>query len=115
VPDWWRYGLGGTEQRHYKELINLGYYNLTYRPFFKIEGTFDGTTYQNNNDGYRYPVSFTPKYRFEGYTGTRLFVLTAPLKIDLVLGRFDGKFREVYHTAADGRQEGDDKEFRYIF
>ncbi|MBA3830202.1 MAG: hypothetical protein H0X33_14780 [Taibaiella sp.] len=114
VPDWWRYGLGGSEIRHYKELVNMGVWNLTYRRFRRIEGEWDGTTYQVNSDSSTNPVSPTPRYGFEDLSGTPLFAIVCPIKIDMWKGRFTATFIEVYASSADGTQEGTPT-FKYLF
>lgn len=113
TPNWHRYGL--SETRHFKELVNMAMYNLTYRRFLKIEGDFDGTKYSNNIDLAQYPVSFTPRYKFEDVSANSLFLLCCPVKIDYIKGRFSATFQEVWASAADGTQVGDSSEFKYLF
>lgn len=115
VTDWWRFGLGGSEIRHYKELVNLGVYNLTYRRFFRIEGDFDGTKYIANNDSSIQPLSFTPRYGFEDLPELRLFLMVCPVKMNINKGYFNAVFIEVYKDASDGTQEGDSSTFKYLF
>lgn len=115
VQDWYRYGLGGSEIRHYKELVNLGEFNLTQRRYLKVEGDFNGTKYQVNNDLTIKALSFIPRYGFEDRSPLRLFALIPPVKIDYYKGWFNATFQEVYKDVNDGTQEGSSSEFKYLF
>lgn len=120
-PEWYRfYQIGNINPSgvytHFKKLLNLAQYNLAYRRFYKIEGDFDGLNYSPENDGItRYPHGFHKRYRFVDMAEPREFVLTSPLKYDVVRGWINAKFVEVYKDSADGTQVGDSESFNYLF
>lgn len=114
TPTWYRQGV--TESRHFKELVNIGRYNLGYRRFWHIEGSFSGVNYSPVDDQLNIqPISFHKEYRFTDLTEPRDFILVPPLRINICTGVIKAQFEEIYKTAADGTQEGDDQEFNYIF
>lgn len=119
TPEWYRFGHT-TEQRHYKELTNIGEYNLLRKRFWMIEGSFTGLKYAPANDpASMFPLSMGKIYRFmdaplvAGYN--RDFILVPPLEMDLMTGEFIGRFAEVKNAADDGTLEGDSSEFKYTF
>lgn len=94
-PQWFRFGL--TESRHYKELINIGEYNLLYRRFLTIDGTFRGLTYVPDNIPINHaPIGFHKNYRFSNFPGeNRQFVLLCPFEMDLKTGQTRSLYQEV--------------------
>lgn len=112
---WYRFGL--TEKRHYKELVNLGVYNLKYRRFWKITGSFKGTKFApNNNSGNVQPIGSHRLYRFVDIAGVNKdFVLCTPWRLDVTTGIFNGTFIEVHQDSADGTQEPAAAIFTYTF
>lgn len=98
TPTWKR--LGVTESRHYKEIVNIARYNLGWRRFWRIQGTFKGTLFQAINDPLNLePISFHKNYRFADITQPRDFILTCPLTIDLCKGHISASFEEVFNPA----------------
>lgn len=94
VPTWYRYG--NTEALHFKELINLGQFNLGYRRFFKFQGTFTSTKYSPQNDQTNtQPLSFRKTYKFVDLPEQPECVLVAPLNIDYKTGWITAIFEEV--------------------
>lgn len=94
TPTWYRYGL--VENRHYKELLNIGRYNSEYRRFMKFAGTFTGTKFSPNNDPTSLqPISFRKTYRFVDVTELPECVLVCPLSIDYKTGWVTANFEEV--------------------
>jgi hypothetical protein len=116
TPQWFRYGAAG-EDKHYKELVNRGIYNLTYRRFYTIEGDFSGFIDAPANDVFKFrPIGYHKKYRFVDAFGNKEFALVDPLKIDVLKGFINARFREVKDISlSDGIQEGDVNEFKYLF
>lgn len=94
-PDWSRFGL--TENRHYKELINIAEFNHYYRRFWEIEGSFTGTIYSPLNDQTNFaPISIHKTYKLSDITPEeRYFMLLTPLEQDLITGNFKSTFAEV--------------------
>lgn len=116
APTWYRYGEVMPGQKHFKELANLGRYNLGYRRFYRIEGTFTGITYALIDDPLtQRTLSYHKNYRFTDLAEPRDFILVPPLRMDLCTGEIKAVFEEVYKTEADGTQTGDTQEFNYIF
>ncbi len=114
TPQWYRFGL--VENRHYKELINIGAFNLKYRRFWKIEGDFKGTKYapQNNSIDLK-PIGFHRVFRFEDIAGyTKDFMLVTPWRMDMASGIFTGTFIEVKQNNSDGIQDPP-AVFNYLF
>lgn len=114
TPTWYRHGL--TESKHFKELVNIGRYNLGYRRFWRIEGSFTGLNYSTIADPLvQNPLSYHKNYRFTDLAEPRDFILVPPLRMDLCTGVIKAIFEEVYKTEDDGTQTGDTEEFNYIF
>lgn len=120
-PEWYRfYQIGninpGGVYTHFKDLINNGRYNHSYRRFYAIEGDFDGLQYSSeNNPGIKYPIGFHKQYRFIDMAEPRDFVLVAPLKMDVTTGWISATFIEVRKDNNDGTQVADSSTFNYIF
>lgn len=95
TPTWYREGV--PESRHFKELVNIGRYNLGYRRFWRIEGSFTGLSYSTiDNPLIQLPLSYHKTYRFTDLTEPRDFILVAPLRMDLCTGAIKAVFEEVY-------------------
>ena len=94
-PTWAR--LGVVEARHYKEIINIARYNLGYRRFWRIEGTFRGVLYEDGAG--LAPLSFHKTYQFADIPQPRNFILVPPLSIDLCKGHVKANFEEVTNPA----------------
>lgn len=88
TPTWYRYGL--TESRHFKELVNLDRFNLGYRRFQRIEGTFVGLLYSPGQ-----PMSYHKNYLFTGLTVPAQFILAPGMSMDLGTGEIKATFEEV--------------------
>lgn len=98
TPTWYRYGL--TESRHFKELVNISRYNLGYRRFWRVEGTYTGLLYSTIAEPLiQKPISYHKTYRYtdlDGLSAVRDFILTPPLRLDLCTGEIKTVFEEVY-------------------
>jgi len=114
---WHRFGV--NENRGYKELINLARYNMAYRRFWEITGSFGGLGYYPaNNQAIRLPLGFHKHFIFPGVqeVASSYFQLVPPLTIDYTAGSITAKFRESYAPGLnDGNQEGNLHEFKYKF
>lgn len=120
TTSWYRLGL--TETRHYKELINLGVYNLKYRRFWKIVGSFRATKVSVNNNPAFQPIGFQFVYKFVDIAGfIKYFLLCTPWRLDVTTGIFNGTFIEVIDepgagmSSPDGIQNPTDALFKYSF
>ncbi len=102
TPEWYRYGLP-DERREYKDLTNLAEFNLLYRRFWEIQGTFRGTTYrpQNNYAGFL-PMGFHKPVRFEDIPGEhRRFILVVPWDMNLMTGQATATFAEILQVGLE--------------
>lgn len=111
-PEWYRYGT--SEERHFKELVNIGHFQQYYRRMLSVEGTFRGI---KSNDGVaEVPLSMAKRYTFvDSPLVQRNYILVPPLRIDMDSGTFQGKFIEVYRDSNDLTEEGDTATFNYYF
>lgn len=97
-----------TEILNWKQLINKGKYNQSYRRFWKIEGDF--------TNGTNAPLDLAKRYLFSDISPTRTFILVPSVEEDLITGNFRAVFQEVIKTGgSDGTQTGTTDEFSYIF
>jgi hypothetical protein len=97
-----------TEILNWKQLINYGKYNQSYRRFWKIEGDF--------TNGTNAPLDLAKRYLFSDISPTRTFILVPSVEEDLMTGNFRAVFQEVIKTGgSDGTQTGTTDEFSYIF
>lgn len=111
---WYRFNSG--ESRNFKDLINQGRYNHSYRRFYKIEGTFEGLNiYPQNNQPALFPLGFHKEYRFTDMSPNRDFILVTPLQMDVIKGRSALAFIEVKASDDDGTQNADTSTFKYLF
>jgi len=111
-PDW--YKLNETENRHFKELVNLGRYRHQYVRQRRVEGTFKGTMVQPSSD----PTNPIPLGFHRHFYITNLdhaYVLVPPLEIDYVRGMFRGTLMSGSTGSPDTTTEGDTHTFNYIF
>jgi hypothetical protein len=119
-PAWYRHGPVSdpnvlSETRHFKELLNIGRFNHSYRRMYAIEGDLNGLNWSPENDsGNKKPIGFYQKYREVDMTNVRDFVLVPPLTMDIGKGQIKANLVEVYNSSADGTQAGT-AEFKYIF
>jgi hypothetical protein len=121
-PAWYRYGdhsIGDSnplaESRHFKELLNIGRFNHSYRRMYALEGDFNGLNFSpENNIGNKLPVGFFWKYREVDMASTRDFVLVPPLNMDIGRGWIKANLVEVFNNSQDGTREGT-AEFKYQF
>jgi len=104
-----------TEDKLFKNLVNLGKFNQSYRRFYKIEGDFTSLFYTDTLGTIRRPLGFHKAYRFTDITPNRDFVLIPSLEMDLITGNCKCVFVEVYKDSADGTTNGDVDKFDYIF
>lgn len=99
TPTWYRFGY--TEQRHFKELANLGVYNHLFRRHWRLTGTFGGTKFSPVSDPTKMePLSFHKHFMFfdAPELAGRMFMLVPPLSIDYVQGNFIGNFVECLNS-----------------
>lgn len=90
-----------TEERHYKELINLSRYNHAYRRMWKSRGVFSGLKWQPSDDTTIFePLSFHRHFYFpdKAALAGKYFMITPPLVIHHDSGMFDGTFVECLDT-----------------
>lgn len=124
TPTWYRFGR--SEEKHFKELLNLGKYCHYYRRYRKITGTFRGVKcYSENTPTSFYPLCFHKHFKFVDNSPNKLYALCPPLSVDYISGRFSGTFIECFDTSGaigtvpetytDSEQAGDGHEFKYIF
>lgn len=119
-PAWYRHGPVSDpnvldETRHFKELLNIGRFNNSYRRMYALEGDFNGLNWSPQNDsGNKRPIGFYTKYREVDMSSVRDFVLVPPLQMDIGKGQIKANLVEVYNSSADGTQTGT-AEFKYIF
>jgi hypothetical protein len=112
-PLWYRYGV--AEQKRYTQLVAMGLYNLHYRKFRRIEGTFKGYDYEKEPGGATVPIGPMTKFEFTD-TGEAKQYLCMNMRMNIKKGWFDGTFREIYDPATnDGDEVGDENEFNYLF
>lgn len=86
-----------SEERHFKELVNISRYNHAYRRMWKTRGLFTGLKWQPANDTTIFePLSFHRHFFFpdKSALGGKYFMLVPPLTINHDSGTFDGTFVE---------------------
>jgi len=111
-PDW--YKLNETENRHFKELVNLGRYRQQYVRQRRVEGTFKGTMMQPSSDPTNpIPLGFHRQFYITNLDNA--YVLVPPLEIDYVRGIFRGTLMACFTSSTDLVTEGDTHTFNYIF
>jgi hypothetical protein len=112
-PTWNR--LNVVETKRYSQLVAQGLYNLNYRKFRKIEGSFKGYDYQTVALGAIAHIGPMTKFEFSD-TGEAKQYLCMNMRMNIKKGWFDGTFREIYDPATnDGDEVGDENEFNYLF
>jgi hypothetical protein len=109
-PTWYRYGT--SELKRYTDLVALGYYNLRYRKFRKIIGSFKGFNYEHRTGEY-IPFGLMTKFEFVEMGDGRQYMCVNP-RMNLKTGLWSGTMIEVYKDSNDGTQAGT-YEFNYIF
>lgn len=91
-----------TEERHFKELINMARFNHAYRRMWKCRGFFSGLKWQPSDDTTIFePLGFHRHFFFpdkSALTG-KYFMLVPPLTINHDSGTFDGTFVECLDTS----------------
>lgn len=113
TPQWYRRGV--TESKRYTQLAVLSAYNLYYRQFGIIEGTFKGYYYEGTTGGALVPIGPMTKFEFVD-TGEPKQYIATKIEMDIKRGWFNGTFREIYDPALnDGNETRDRYEFNYIF
>jgi hypothetical protein len=111
-PDW--YYLNNTENRHFKELVNLGRYRSQYVRQRRVEGTFKGTMMQPSSDPTNpIPLAFHKQFYITNLDNA--YCLVPPLEIDFVKGLFRGTLMACFVSSTDLVTEGDTHTFNYIF
>jgi hypothetical protein len=113
--DFHRYGV--NESKRYTQLTNSNKFNLEQRRYWMIEGSFTGLTCapQNNQTAIT-PLGLHYRYRFVDLAEVRIFMMGAPLEMDLITGNCTMRFYEVEcdQNEDDGEVEGT-QEYKYIF
>lgn len=95
TPTWYRYGI--SEQRHYKELLNLGKYRHYYRRYKKITGTLRGVRCASENAPLSfYAIGFHKHFKFVDDDDGKLYVASPPMSIDYVTGQVNAVFIECF-------------------
>lgn len=109
----------GPESKAFKELLNLGRFNHSYRRMYYLEGEFNGLNdAPENNQTNKTPIGFFKRYREQDLTEVRDFIMVAPLKMDIVRGWVNANLVEVRKDADgddDGTQDGDTSNYNFIF
>lgn len=113
-PTWYR-RTNPLEQHHYKSLINWTKYQLYYRRFKRITGTFRGTLAKSDNNENFYRLCFHKHYCFVNDFQYRFYLLTGPVTIDYIENKFDATFVEAEGPNRGGNPNGDSRNFNYIF
>lgn len=108
-----------SENLEYKEIVNIGRYNLAYRRTWEVTGSFGGTMFHpSNNLPVRLPLGFHRQFYFPNRANLNgyYFQLVPPLSIDYLQGGIDATFVDCLHDGAnDGNQFGDNHYFKFIF
>lgn len=89
--------LNVSEERQYKELLNLGRYNHAYRRMWRIDGDFGGTRFNAiDNPVVNEPLNFHKHFYFKDASelAGRMFMLVPPLSIDYTQGETNATFVE---------------------
>lgn len=116
TPTWYPYGELTPTESHYKELVNIARFNVGYRRFLRLEGSFTGLFYSPINDQTNLqPVSFHKNYLLADLSGGHQMILVPPLTMNLGTGNIKANFEEVYKDSADGTQQGDTQQYGLIF
>lgn len=105
------YRMGIDEKRRFNALTNLMRFNLEYRRFLHIEGTFAGLMQAaNNNQLNPLPIALHTPYRFMDIPGEdRRFALVPPVPLDLIEAEGTNlQFREVFTPPIGTRTETED-------
>lgn len=94
TPTWYRYGI--PESRHFKEIVNIFRFNLAYRRYYKIEGSFTGLYYESSDDQLvKQLIGFHKEYSFENLSPKRRFILVPPLRMNIGTGEINAEFQEI--------------------
>lgn len=115
TQDFKRYGV--DESKRYHQLTNTKKFNHEQRRYWFIEGSFTGITCApENNQENIVPVGLHYQYKFVDLPESRIFMLGAPLEMDLVSGNCTMRFYEVTsdQNEDDGNVAGT-QDFKYIF
>jgi hypothetical protein len=114
TPDFHRYGV--DESKRYTQLTNFNKFNLEQRRYWMIEGSFTGITCapQNNQEAIT-PLGLHYRYRFVDVPEIRIFMMGAPLEMDLITGNCTMRFYEVECDQNDDGDVAGTQEYRYIF
>lgn len=111
TPTWYRYGV--TESKRYTQLVAEGLFNLNWRKFRKVQGSFRGFNYQSTS-GIERPIGLITKFEFTELGDGRQYLCVNP-RMNLKTGHWQGTFIEIFKSGeGDGDQE-DDHSFNYIF
>lgn len=114
-PAWYTWPAVGI-YKHFKEWLNLGRFNHSYRRMRSIDGEFNGLNYAPENDSTnKQPIGFHKRYRFVDEPAPSDFILVPPVTMKLLEASFQGTFVEAIKDGSDGTQTGDNHQFNYIF
>lgn len=108
--NWYRYGV--TEEKRYTQLVAESLYNLVYRNFRIVTGTFKGFNYQSNT-GVIKPFGLLTKFEIPDLGDGRQYMCLNP-RMNIGTGKWTGTLIEIFKESPDGEHE-DDHVFNYIF
>lgn len=115
TPNFYRFP-NNTETKSFKQLVNYGLFNCSYRRFYKISGDFTSFIFNNKNQNQgEYLIGFHIPFMFSDMSPNRYFVLIPSVEIDLVSGNIKATFVEIYKDSNDGTQTGVVDKMDYIF
>jgi len=110
-PDWYQQFV--TENRHFKEIVNLVRFRHQRTRRKRIEGQFKGVMCMPaGNPTIQLPLGFHRQFQMENQDLN--FVLVPPLQIDYVQGFWRGTLMSGYETG-DTVEDGDTHVFNYEF
>ena len=115
-PTWYR--IGYNEQKHFKELANLGRYRHQQFRNKRISGTFKGVTWSPIGTVTQRPLCFHRHFLFENEqvnSAANYYMLTAPLDIDYLSCQWRGTLINSCVGPAYNVTQGDTHTFNYIF
>ncbi|HTE24949.1 hypothetical protein [Flavitalea sp.] len=93
-PTWYRGNI--VERQHFKGLVNLVRFNMAWRRFWDITGSFTSLDFEPENDQLnKQPIGYHKNYRFIDLGLVREFILRPPLRMNLCTGDINAEFQEV--------------------
>jgi hypothetical protein len=111
TPTWYRYGV--TEAKRYTQLVAEALFNLNWRRFRKISGSFRGFDYQATS-GIIKPFGLMTKFEFVELADERQYLCINP-RMNLKTGQWTGTHIEIFKDGLGDGQQENVHEFNYIF